>query len=146
MTRPLHLVALALAFTSLAAPAATAADRPFKGHASGTILAFPDPDTGTPGVVEYTGQATHLGRFTRTEYFFFDGLGGIFGTMVFTAADGDQLFVDFDGQFTPPTAEGTYEFKGGTGRFLNAAGTADFQAVLGPPGHVEVDFAGSIQY
>jgi len=147
MTRPVHLVALALAFTSLAAPAATAADRPFKGHASGVIQAFPDPIAGTPGVVQYTGQATHLGRFTRTEYFNFDGFGGIFGTMFFTAANGDQLYVDFDGQFTSlSTAEGTYEFNGGTGRFHDAAGTADFRAVLGPEGRVEVDFAGSIRY
>src|SRR4051794_28406188 len=123
MTRPLHLVALALAFTSLAAPAATAADRPFKGHASGAIQAFPDPGAGTPGVIRYTGQATHLGRFTRTEYFALDGLGGISGTMVFAAANGDQLSVDFDGQFIPPTtAVGTYEFTGGTGRFRDAAG------------------------
>jgi len=146
MTRPLRLVALALVFTALAVPAASAADRPFKGHASGVIQAFPDPIAGTPGVVQYTGQATHLGRFTRTEYFNFDGFGGIFGTMFFTAANGDRLDLNFDGQFTPPTAEGTYEITGGTGRFRDAAGTADFRAVLGPEGRVEVDFAGSIRY
>src|SRR4051812_23994623 len=145
MTRPLQLVALALAFTALAAPAATAADRPFKGHASGNIVAL-DPSTGV-GIAQYVGQATHLGRFTRTEYFALDGLGGISGTMVFTAANGDQLDLDFDGQFiSPTTVVGTYEFTGGTGRFRDAAGTADFQAVLGPQGQVEVDFAGSIRY
>src|SRR3954469_17215794 len=91
MTRPLRLIALSLAVASLAAPVASAADRPFKGHASGTIESFPDPVAGTPGVIEYTGQATHLGKFTRTEYFFFDGTGGIFGMMTMTAANGDRL-------------------------------------------------------
>src|SRR3954464_12964563 len=103
MTRPLCLIALSLAVASVAAPVATAADRPFKGHASGTIQSFPDPVAGTPGVVQYTGQATHLGRFTRTEYFFLDRAGGISGTMVSTAANGDQLYLDFDGQFVSAT-------------------------------------------
>src|SRR4051812_15027592 len=138
------LFALALALTGLVAPA-TAADRPFKGQASGAIVAL-DPSTGA-GVALYTGQATHLGRFTRTESFALDSLGVIPGTIVFTAANGDQLHVVLDGQFTSPTtAEGTYEFNGGTGRFRDAAGTADFRAVLGPQGQVEGDFAGSIQY
>ena len=48
MTRPLRLIALSLAVASLAAPVATAADRPFKGHASGTIQSFPDPARAPP--------------------------------------------------------------------------------------------------
>jgi hypothetical protein len=147
MTRPLRLVVLALSVASVAAPVAGAGDRPFKGHASGTILALPDPSADAPGIVEYTGQATHLGRFIRTEYFLLDESGGVFGWMVFTAADGDQLRLDFDGQFiSPTTAVGTYEFACGTGRFRDASGTADFEAVLGDQGHVEVVFDGSIRY
>ena len=108
---------------------------------------MPDPSTGSPGVIEYTGQATHLGRFTRTEYFFLDEAGRVFGWMVYTAADGDQLWLDFDGQFiSPTTAVGAYEFTGGTGRFVDATGTAYFEAVLGDQGHVEVTFDGSIRY
>ena len=41
---------------------------------------------------------------------------------------------------------GAYEFAGGTGRFGDASGTADFEAVLGDQGHVEVVFDGSIRY
>jgi hypothetical protein len=138
--------AVALTLTAVVA-SATAADRPFKGYASGTILAFPDPVAGTPGVVEYTGQATHLGRFARTEYFFLDETGRVFGYMVYTAANGDELTLDFDGQFvSPTTAVGTYEFTGGTGRFRDASGTADFSAVLGADGRVDVVFDGSVQY
>jgi hypothetical protein len=67
--------------------------------------------------------------------------------MVFTAANGDELSLDFDGHFiSPTTAVGTYEFTGGTGRFSEASGTADFEAVLGDQGHVDVVFAGSIHY
>src|SRR3954468_12234650 len=95
MPRTLRLIALSFAVASLAAPVATAADRPFKGHASGAIGSFPDPVAGTPGVIQSTGQATHLGRFTRTEYFFLDGAGGILGLMTMTAADGDRLDLEF---------------------------------------------------
>src|SRR3954454_9175981 len=98
VTRPRRLIALALAVASLTA---AAADRPFKGTASGAIVAL-DPDTGA-GVARYTGQATHLGRFTRTEYFQLDGAGGISGTMVMTAANGDRLYLDFDGRFVSET-------------------------------------------
>jgi hypothetical protein len=147
MTRSLRLVVLMFSVVSLAAPVAGAADRPFKGNASGTILAPPDPSTGAPGVVEYTGQATHLGRFTRTEYFFLDDTGGVFGWMVFTAANGDKLSLDFVGQFiSPTTAVGTYHFTGGSGRFSDASGTAGFEAIVGDQGHVDVVFDGSIQY
>jgi hypothetical protein len=67
--------------------------------------------------------------------------------MVFTAADGDQLRLVFEGQFpSPTTAVGTYEFTGGTGQFRDSSGTADFEAVLGDQGHVEVVFDGSIRY
>jgi hypothetical protein len=147
MARALRLVILALSVASLAAPVASAGDRPFQGHASGAIVALPDPSADAPGVIQYTGQATHLGRFTRTEYFFLDETGRVFGWMVYTAADGDQLRLDFDGRFvSPTTAVGTYEFAGGTGRFRDASGTADFEAVLGDQGHVEVVFDGSIRY
>jgi len=140
-----RLAALAIAVISLVAPAVLAADRPFKGHASGAIVAL-DPSTGA-GVAQYTGQATHLGRFTRIEYFQLDGAGGISGTMAITAANGDQLDLDFDGQFiSPTTVVGTYEFTGGTGRFSDATGTADFTAVLDDLGRVEVVFDGSLQY
>jgi hypothetical protein len=145
MCQFLRLVGLALVATCLAAPTATAADRPFHGTASGSIVAL-DPATGA-GIAQYTGQATHLGRFSRVEHFQLDGLGGITGTMVFTAANGDELHSDFEGHFvSPTTVVGTYEFTGGTGRFHDAAGTAEFTATLGDQGHVGVVFSGSIQY
>jgi hypothetical protein len=67
--------------------------------------------------------------------------------MVYNATDGDQLWLDFDGQFMlPTTAVGAYEFTGGTVRFPDAAGTASIEDVLGDLGRVELDFDGAIRY
>lgn len=119
--------------------------RPFRGTAVGGITGVVPPNE---IVVESTGTATHLGRFTREEHLFLDPDGISFtGTIVFTAASGDELWLTLDGQFTSPTtAIGSYEITGGTGRFRDAAGAASFVAVLGDGGRVEVVFDGSIRY
>jgi hypothetical protein len=96
-----------------------------------------------------TGQATHLGRFTRTETVIVDLSTGAFtGTLEFVAANGDRLNADVEGHFTSPTgesAEGTYVFTGGTGRFQNASGVAAFE--ITPDGmNFDVSFSGTIQY
>jgi ELWxxDGT repeat protein len=117
---------------------------PFKGVATGTVTGIAPSGA---IIIESTGNATHLGDFTRTEYVFFGPGGTISGTEVFTAANGDQLSVDFSGAFTSPTtAEGTYTFTGGTGRFSDATGTATFAATTLDAIHVTVSFEGSISY
>jgi hypothetical protein len=119
-------------------------DRPFQGVAAGSITGV-TPDGAV--VVESTGQATHLGSFTRTEYLFFGPGGAISGTVVFTAANGDQLAADFSGGFTSPTTlEGTYTFTGGTGRFSDATGTASFEATTPDGIQVAISFEGKISY
>jgi hypothetical protein len=118
--------------------------RPFKGVATGTVTGV-DPSGAI--VIAATGNATHLGDFTRTEYIFFGPGGTISGTVVFTAANGDQLWADFSGGFTSPTTlAGTYTFTGGTGRFKSATGTASFDATTLDGIHVAVSFDGSISY
>ena len=98
-------------------------------------------------MVETAGNATHLGSFTRTEFLFSGPGGAISGSVVFTAANGDELWADFTGSFTSPTtAEGTYTFTGGTGRFGGATGTADFEAITPDGVHVVASFEGSISY
>jgi hypothetical protein len=118
--------------------------RPFRGTATGQV-------TGIGGsgelIITYTGQATHLGNFTREERLFLNPDGTFTGTMVFTAANGDELWVEFAGAFvSPTTAEGSYTFVGGTGRFRDATGSADFQAVTPDGVHVTAEFEGSISY
>jgi hypothetical protein len=85
--------------------------------------------------------------------------GSAEGTAVITAANGDQLFMKVDGAPTDecvsaPTEVipicGTFTVTGGTGRFSDASGDADFMGVimLDPPcpPHIAVAFAGTIQY
>jgi hypothetical protein len=95
-----------------------------------------------------TGQATHLGRFTRLGMVVIHADGSVEGTVVFTAANGDQLFMDVIGlPSTTASISGTYTFTGGTGRFGNASGGADFVGVIAPDGiHITVAFEGTIQY
>ena len=141
----LALLAFGLSRELYAGPGGT--NRPFKGDAEGMVIGV-SPEGAL--VVESTGTATHLGKYTRTEYIFIDGFD-ISGTIVFTGANDDQLWVTFEGAFTSPTtAEGTYTFVGGTGQFAGATGTADFEATTAttPDGvtHAAITFDGSISY
>ena len=101
-----------------------------QGHASGTILVSARSVRGHPRRHRVHGpghppRPVHPHRVPSSS----TRPAGVFGWMVFTAADGDQLRLDFEGQFiSPTTAVGTYEFTGGTGRFRDATGTADFEA------------------
>ena len=117
---------------------------PFKGSAEGAIVsASPDP-AGLLVTVIADGNATHLGRFSREEVLLLNpGTGTIAGTIVFTAANGDQLSGLVAGQFTSPTTvAGTYTFTGGTGRFENATGQADFSLVTADGIHFNAEFTG----
>jgi hypothetical protein len=69
--------------------------------------------------------------------------------VVFTAANGDQLFAEIEGVPTgsPTTVGGTYTFTGGTGRFSDASGMAEFTGVIASDGiHITVAFEGTMQY
>ena len=136
------LLALAAAWPS--GPLRAGEGLPFRGTAAGIVTGLVPPNG---LVVEYTGTATHLGRFTREERLFLNPDGSVTGTIVFTAADGDELWLDLEGGFTSPTtAVGTYTFTGGTGRFRGATGEAAFAAYTPDGVHVEVTFEGKIRY
>jgi hypothetical protein len=118
--------------------------RPFRGSAEGMVTGAVPPNE---LVIDYTGEATHLGRFTREEHLLLNPDGSFTGTIVFTAANGDELWLDFEGAFTSPTdAAGTYTFTGGTGRFQNATGTATFTAYTPDGVNVTAEFEGTIRY
>jgi len=138
---------LAAVTLALAAHPAWADDQvPFQGRAEGAITSVsPDP-AGVVLTVRAHGNATHLGQFSREEVVLFNPLTGtLTGVIVFTAANGDQLFCTVAGGFISPTAAtGTYTFTGGTGRFANASGSADF-IISTPDGiHFSVEFAGTL--
>jgi hypothetical protein len=130
-------------------PAAAGEPVPFRGHAD-EVVTGAEPIG--PGLVLLTvvasGEATHLGRFTGIETVVLDLADGTFaGTRVFVAANGDRLYADVAGGFTSPTtAEGTFTFTGGTGRFRDATGGADFE-VVSPDGiHIALTLEGTIEF
>jgi hypothetical protein len=121
---------------------------PFRGWAKVTVTGAEIVPPNTQKLSgSGTGIATHLGQFTRTETLVLDLTNFTFtGKVVFTAANGNQLFADFVGGFsTPATAAGVYTFTGGTGRFQNATGTAAFAATA-IQGGFAVTFNGTINY
>jgi hypothetical protein len=77
-------------------------------------------------LIDATGNATHLGRFTVTAAWTIGPMGGI-GTSTWTAANGDELHTSFtrSGIPAPPTITFTeiHTITGGSGRFANASGT-----------------------
>lgn len=116
---------------------------PFKGSAEGAVV------SATPeGVLRTfaTGYATHLGQFTREELLVLDpATGTITGTVVFTAANGDQISGSVAAQFTSPTTVvGTITLTGGTGRFVKATGEVDASLSTPDGVHFTVELDGSI--
>ena len=99
-------------------------------------------------VLESVGNATSLGKFTKTEFLYVNDLPAISGTAIFEAANGDQVFAEFVGGFTSPTtAEGVYTITGGTGRFFGATGTVHFDAFAQDLSSlITLNFAGTISY
>jgi hypothetical protein len=93
-----------------------------------------------------TGNATHLGKYTRTKELHLNPATGSFvGTLTFTAANGDQVACTVSGQFVSATdAVGEYLIAGGTGRFKNATGSATFSASMTGATTFRVSFDGDI--
>jgi hypothetical protein len=120
---------------------------PFKGRATVAITGVtPDPG-GLLISGAGTGEATHLARFTREETLLLAGDGSFTGHLTFKAANGDLLFVAFEGQFTSPaTSEGSYTIVGGTGRLAGATGNANFSASTADGLVFALAFDGSISF
>jgi hypothetical protein len=122
-----------------------AASVPFKGSANAEIVSVLPGQNGVLITAVAEGNATHLGSFTREEHLLLNPETGAFtGDVVFTAADGSQLTATLTGQFTSATtALGSYVFTGGTGRFAETTGGANFSAVMSDAVHFTVEFDGN---
>jgi hypothetical protein len=132
---------------ALALPAAADEELPFLGWGDEMVTGVELVPDGIQLTADGAGEATHLGRFTRHAVAVVHGDGTFMGTVTFIAANGDRLYADIDGAFTSATTiEGTYTFTGGTGRFEDASGDADFEAVTSDGIHIAVTFEGTIQY
>jgi hypothetical protein len=147
LTTTTGFVAGMLSTLALVPPASAGDGRPFKGHAKETVISAEPTLDGLLVTTVGAGLATHLGRFTRDASVLIHGDGTFQGTVVFTAANGDQLFTDLEGMSTSPTMQvGTYTFTGGTGRFEDAFGVATFRGLTADGIHVALTFEGTIQY
>jgi hypothetical protein len=114
-----------------------ASDRPAGGTCTLVSRTILPAEPGQPANVrhlhsEYVCQLEHLGRTTAIaeETITITATGPIIAnTTIYTAANGDQLFVSFNGAGTPPdqnglvSVSGTETVTGGTGRFTGASGS-----------------------
>ena len=118
----------------------------FRGAAAAEIVSVVPGSGGVEMTANGSGYATQLGKYTRVETIVLDPSTGAFtGTVVFTASNGDRLTADVTGAFnSQTTASGSYAITGGTGRFADASGTAEFTVELVDPTHFFAEFAGTI--
>lgn len=126
-------------------PALAGHPRPFKGWAYEALTGPPLPVVG--GFLlsaDGAGEATHLGTFTRHADVFLHDDGTMEGEVVFTADNGHELYAHLDGVFGG-TVSGRYTFQGGTGRFTDASGFADFTGTS-DGASAAISFVGKIQY
>ena len=137
---------LAVALLSCITHSAAAKDLPMKGSGSGNVTSVTPGPNGVVITAVGEGEATHLAKFTREESILLNPTTGTAtGTIVFTSADGSDLYCEFVGAFTSAnTIAGTYTFTGGTGRFENAAGSAFFVVTQLDPANFTFQFAGTI--
>ena len=127
-----------LAFTSIQVP--------LKGRAAGAVVAVEPTPEGVLLTIHASGNSTQLGDFHRVERLLLDPDTGTFtGTIVFVAANSDELRASVVGAFvSPTTALGDYAFVGGTGRFASASGGASFEAVSPDGIQLAVGFTGTV--
>jgi hypothetical protein len=124
------LLLLVVSSISLWSPAAAKQAVPMKGSEVTLVTLTPDfPNMKIYIQGDGTGTATHLGLFT-VQYDLVLNLQTQItaGTVIFVAANGDQLFAYNSGTGTPTgnpnenRIEMTYVVTGGTGRFEGASG------------------------
>jgi hypothetical protein len=137
---------LLTAVSLIAGPSAARADDgvPLRGAIAATAAASPNTANavfcgGSPLslVVEAHGDGfTSLGPLSFFLQKTIDAPGLMHGCVTLTAPDGDILNATYDGTEGDPnangfvTATGTLTFTGGTGRFENAGGQANFSATF----------------
>ena len=136
-----------LTILGLTLPALAGDALPFRGVAAAMVTGVEPVPDGLLLTVAATGQATYLGKFTREESVVLHADGTVEGSLVFIAANGDRLYADVAGGFiSPTTAVGTYTFTGGTGRFADASGEAEWVGVTTDGIHVALTFEGTIEF
>jgi len=157
MTRAFQFI-FGLAFAiCLGMHPAIAVERPFDLTGTGTLEVMTD-DNGqlTSGELNASGTATYLGKWTQTGNLTFTPTHSnpdiilTSGDSKFIGANGDELqaeIKDSELDTTTGIATGTFLFIGGTGRFEQAQGSADFTVTQDlNSGTFDVVAQGSIDY
>ena len=144
-----RVCALAVLLTTLVTGVASAIagnQVPWRGTAAGSVVDVTPTPTGVLLTIHASGHSTQLGHFNRVEQLLLDpGTGTFTGSIVFVAANQDELHVTMVGGFvSPTTAVGSYTVVGGTGRFVGASGSAAFEAVSPDGIHLVATFDGTI--
>jgi len=110
---------------------------PFKGSLEGVVTRTPLAPPFVSVLIEGTGNATQLGRFTvESEQVVNTATRTLSGSYEFTAANGDTLTADITGEFSPTETPGilfgvdTATITGGTGRFAGATGSFTVERFL----------------
>lgn len=141
----LGAMALAAALLGMAGPATAAlAERPLTGTVTGTANFVPVAGCEPVGLqtqVTGSGIVTHLGPVTMTAGHCTPAGADIAGRMILTAANGDQLQLDYTGTCDVPSpdwvpgvtqigCDNPFTVAGGTGRFADASGTGRLTATV----------------
>jgi hypothetical protein len=150
---PPFLLALGLLLLSSAAPAA-AQSVPFQGGGTGQDQSVTLEPSGIHILSVCNGEASHLGRFTESiDYFLSYDLVHFAGIATFTAANGDEVFLTFEGtipgyadQVFPLPFTATFDIVGGTGRFADAEGGGDLVGIDYGKGTFAFRFEGDLDY
>jgi hypothetical protein len=106
---------------------------PWMLRAEGALTMSPDGSL----TLSWSGEASHLGRYTASATFVLDADGrGNTGTGTYVAADGALLYFSYHTRYQyvlgtqwPNTFTGHAVITGGTGRFANASGFADYSGI-----------------
>ena len=133
---------------------ASAVERPFALNGAGVATLLTDGSGNPTGAIATgSGTATHLGRWTVLGNVTYtpdsNGVLHSGGEATITAADGDKLRITIDGVLDPAAGidQGIFHISGGTGRFENATGDANFVVTLNPlTGGFELTVVGKINY
>ena len=164
MKRILNSTVMTLvAFLLLGSLTAMAVNRPFSLNGKGSATFILDGAGNLIGAdVTSTSNATHLGLCTTVGKVNYtpandpEHPGRLLssGSGTITAANGDLLYIEFNGVLDPPPPGSgtgidtpTFRFVGGTGRFAGASGTAEAVVVVNlGTGAFELTMVGNIDY
>lgn len=145
------LIALLMLLCLAAAPVAAGDHVVFKGSLAGSVTVTPLTPPMASVLIEGSGNATQLGRFSVEVPHLVNQATRIgAGSYVFTAANGDRLTAEFSGQATlvAPgvlSVEEHATITGGTGRFAGATGSFSVTRTFHPgTGETAGTFDGSI--